>query len=478
MSSISIQEFEREYLKALKNESAAVFAGAGMSRVSGYVEWKELLREFAEDINLKVEKEDDLVSLAQYYYNQRGGNRSIISNKIIEEFTKETKQNENLEILTSLPIEKYWTTNYDSLIEDTLKNYSNRKVDVKRTVENLTTTLPGRDAIVYKMHGDITQPHNAVIIKDDYESYNEKRQLFTTSLQGDLVSKTFLFIGFSFEDPNLIYILSRIRILLGEEHNRMHYCFIREVKESEYQNHEDFIYDKTKQELRIQDLKRYGISAVLVKEYSEITESLRRIQFKHNLNSILISGSAEIYGDMDEDKAGQFIYTLSNQLVKRNFKIVTGYGKGIGTYVVSGVLEEVYENKYGHVSTYLTPRPFPFIHKGDIDIQEIAKNYRKTIVDECGVVIFIFGNKTDKETGEIVNASGVYQEFKIANEKDKVIIPIGSTGFMSKKILEEVENDLEKYWYLKDSIDVLMDELDPVKVFAEISKVITKVKGA
>ncbi|HAG10308.1 MAG TPA: hypothetical protein DCK76_02725, partial [Desulfotomaculum sp.] len=73
-------------------------------------------------------------------------------------------------------------------------------------------TLSDRDAVVYKMHGDVSQVHKAVITRDDYEKYELTHSLFTTALQGDSVSKTFLFIGFSFNDPNLNYILSRIRI--------------------------------------------------------------------------------------------------------------------------------------------------------------------------------------------------------------------------------------------------------------------------
>lgn len=477
INTTDIRVFEREYLKAMKEDSAAIFAGAGLSRASGYVNWKELLRELASDINLEVDKEDDLVSLAQYYYNSQGENRSSISDKIVEEFTKDAKENENLKILTMLPIEKYWTTNYDSLIEDTLKNYANKKADVKRTEKDLARTVPKRDAIVYKMHGDITLPHEAVIIKDDYETYNEKRQLFTTSLQGDLVSKTFLFIGFSFEDPNLIYILSRIRILLGKDNNRKHYCFIKELDRNDYKLDSDYIYDKTKQELRIEDLKRYGIYAVMINDYSEITESLQRIQFKHKLNNIMISGSAEIYDGFGKSNAEEFMFSLSNGLVKKDYKIITGYGLGVGTYIVSGALEEIYSNKFGRIESYLTTRPFPFIHKGEVDKTLIGSEYRNTIIDECGVVIFIFGNKRDKESGEIIIANGVLEEFEIAKNKQKIIIPIGSTGFAAEMIWNEINSDLENFDYLTDAIDILKSEKKSDRIIIEVSKIVSRMKG-
>ncbi len=104
------------------------------------------------------------------------------------------------------------------------------------------------------MHGDVSQVHKAVITRDDYEKYELTHSLFTTALQGDLVSKTFLFIGFSFNDPNLNYILSRIRIRL-EGNQRPHYCFLKRIVEADFDNKEDYDYAKIKQELQINDLK-------------------------------------------------------------------------------------------------------------------------------------------------------------------------------------------------------------------------------
>lgn len=188
-----------------------MFIGAGFSMNAGYVDWKSLLSGIAEDLGLDIEKETDLVSLAQYNYNENGQNRGVINHALFEEFTKEKDLDENHKILAKLPISTFWTTNYDSLIEKALRD-ARKIVDVKYNNSHLSLTIPHRDAVVYKMHGDKSNPNEAILIKDDYEQYYQKHAQFITSLSGDLISKTFLFIGFSFSDPNLDYILSRIRI--------------------------------------------------------------------------------------------------------------------------------------------------------------------------------------------------------------------------------------------------------------------------
>jgi hypothetical protein len=207
-----IEEFIKSYSKAIVEGDAAVFAGAGLSVPSGYVGWKQLIEPFAQSIGLTTEKETDFLAIAQYYCNSRG-NRSKMNEEILNAFTKNVFQNENVSILTRLPISTYWTTNYDHLIEDNICA-NNRKADIKIVQENLATNLSDRDAIVYKMHGDVLLPNQTVLIKDDYETFNLKRGLFATALKGDLISKTFLFVGFSFEDPNLNSVLARIKTLL------------------------------------------------------------------------------------------------------------------------------------------------------------------------------------------------------------------------------------------------------------------------
>ena len=52
----SIKKFIKEYSKEIIEDNAAIFAGAGLSMASGFLSWKELLRDIAIELNLYVDK--------------------------------------------------------------------------------------------------------------------------------------------------------------------------------------------------------------------------------------------------------------------------------------------------------------------------------------------------------------------------------------------------------------------------------------
>lgn len=451
----SVQELKREFTKAIRRNKAAIFAGAGLSCGSGFVNWKELLRELATDINLNVDKENDLVSVAQYYFNEKGG-RGQINQNLMNCFTKYVEPNENMEILSRLPIHTYWTTNYDSLIEDSLKT-KGKVVDVKFDSENFSNESPNASATVYKMHGDINYPSKAILTKDDYESYNETRQIFTTALQGDLVKKTFLFIGCSMTDPNMKYILSRLRLLL-QDNQRTHYCLLKRISKQDYVKNEisdenEYNYAVNKRNLEIRDLRRYGIDVVQFDEYTDIPKILKDIEVCCQLRNIYISGSAQVYGELWEGYVQKFIRRFTEECFERDFKITTGYGNGVGSFVISTVLEKVLET-HDDLDKYLCLRPFPYEAKYESNYAELKYKYRTSMIEPTGVGLFIFGNK--KVNGKIVLADGVFEEFNICKKLNKLIIPIVSTGYATEEIFHtEIENNLEEYEYLTRYLGIL-----------------------
>lgn len=284
------EELIRKYATAIREGNAAVFAGAGLSRSSGFVDWKGLLRPLAREISLDVDKETDLLSVAQFYRNRKRNNTAI-NQAIMNAFSKDVEPGENIKILARLPIFTYWTTNYDELLEKGVRE-ANRNPDVKSESDQLSIMKPDRDAIIYKMHGDVNRPANAVLTKSDYELYEHTHPLFRTALKGDLVSKVFLFVGFSFEDPNLDYILGQIHTLLGENVPE-HYCFFKKVQQSNYDDDAEYGYDLVKQEMQEENLRNYGIQTVFVDSYDEITEILQEIEKASRMKNVFVSGSAE-----------------------------------------------------------------------------------------------------------------------------------------------------------------------------------------
>lgn len=284
MEAITESTFIREFTRELHNKNAAVFVGAGFSMAGGYVDWKGLLKEIIHDLGLNPAEEHDLVTLAQYHCNQAGGNKARLTQTIFDHFAQTRTPTENHHILAQLPIQTYWTTNYDKLIETSL-NGAKKVPDVKYTIKQLAVTRLDRNVVVYKMHGDVEHAAEAVICKDDYESYPLKMSAFVSALRGDLIEKTFLFLGFSFTDPNIDYILSRVRVQY-EEHQRHHYCIQKKVSKLVAESDDQFKYRQLKQHYFIIDLKRFGIQTVLVNDYLEITTLLKKVAARYKRSSI------------------------------------------------------------------------------------------------------------------------------------------------------------------------------------------------
>lgn len=427
---ISKKDLIREIEKAIKSDELGAFIGAGLSIPAGFCSWKELLREPAEEIGLDVEKESDLVNLAQYYSNSK--KRTSIDDLIKSQFSQLVKPTENHKLLSQLPISTFWTTNYDKLIEKALEN-NMKKPYVKTKDEQLRGTNYNFDAIVYKLHGDVETPEDAVITRSDYEEFGyNKRKLFREVLEGDLLTKTFLFLGFSFEDPNFNYVIGRLRVLLDEKNTRKHYCIMKRVQDT-VENSE---YEKAKQELQIEDLNRYGIFTCLVNDYNEITEILSTLVDRYRRKTVFISGSAYCYPGYSRETAQTFIHKLSFELSKNGYRIVNGYGKGVGEFVLNGVADYCLTHN-SKINDFLTLMPFPQNSSLGIDLDTLYKENREQMIENCGIAIFVFGNK---ETENI--ASGVLDEYELSKEHGLACLPIEYTGGASKEIYDKTIQEI------------------------------------
>ena len=67
MSSYTKEGLVSDFASQLQLGKATLFIGSGISRKSGYAGWKDVLKDVAAEIDLDVDKEKDLITLAEYY---------------------------------------------------------------------------------------------------------------------------------------------------------------------------------------------------------------------------------------------------------------------------------------------------------------------------------------------------------------------------------------------------------------------------
>lgn len=450
----------------MKQGDIAIFAGAGLSVTSGYVNWKKLLEPISKQ--LRLDENIDLTEIAQYYKDKYG--RQGLNSLVFNAFDKVPRNNENVNWLAKMPISEYWTTNYDHVIEQAVtKQGKNFQKLVKQ--EDFKYHKIGREVAIYKMHGDKDSPDDVVLTKEDYQNYDLTRGMFTKLLSVELIRKTFVFIGFSFNDPNLERILSIAKQSLSGKSPQTHYCFMRKVQLIDYLDEnnklnrkriEKYIQDRNYQELRIAAMVKYGILTILINDYDEITLMLNHLYNKYITNNVFVSGGINPeklsdYGmfDMIDDtnsnlgSAETFLITLGKELVNNNFHIYTGFGAGVGNYLLAGVLQG---NKNGTNGNVINDE----IHISsmmEIKNIEIKNQIRERMIEQCSSSIIVFGYG-DKN-------SGTYQEYKIAEDKNKYIIPIKKTGLAAKQIYEIVKKSNRELIFLEkeNKISLVVKEI-------------------
>jgi len=425
------EEFLRDFTKEILKSSAALFIGSGLSRPAGYVGWKDILKEAAGDIGLDVEKESDLISLAEYYVNSKG--RTKIDTTISEFFSKDFLPTENHILLASLPITSYWTTNYDQLLEKTFKQ-ENLVYSVLTDDESYKKFIDRRGILLHKLHGDVDRPQETVITKKDYEEFPIKHEIILAKLKGEMCAKSFFFLGYSLSDTNIMHILSQIRLFYKDNPPKKHYCVMEYPKKTK----SNYKYMMRKQQHHIEDLKSYGIHSILVNDFNEITDMLSDIRKRISAKNVFISGAFE------EDANGycaKYARTISEWLIQNDFKIFTGYGKNVGVEVVAGAFEgckSFHDSvKKFNESVYL----FPFPYNKTMDGEKRRKLYthlRKNAILNTFITIVINGTK--QEENNIINSPGVLEEIKISLEQGNIVIPLAITGGAASIVWDEMKD--------------------------------------
>lgn len=308
--------------------TASLFVGAGLSQAAGYPGWGELLDPIRSDAGIPNDL-NDLPLVAEYYIQQLPGGRDRLNAHLLANLSAvSATPTEGHRQLARLKVAETWTTNYDCLIEE-----ADPELKVIVTDSELADSgFAGRRLI--KMHGSLGSGMKGwravpVIARSDYESYDRVHLRLWTALQAQYLRSTFLFLGFSFSDPN-IEVLLRLSRRLGPEAPH-HYTVIRRPLDGT---------DLRLHELQVADLEASGVSVAQIDQYEDLLPLLVSLVRRTRKPRLFVSGSVGHLDPADADMAKAFAHDLGTQLASLPKLQFTSLAGEIGLQLSFGLANE------------------------------------------------------------------------------------------------------------------------------------------
>lgn len=180
------------------------------------------------------------------------------------------------------------------------------------------------------------------------------------------------------------------------------------------------------------------------------------------MKDILISGAYEEANPLARKLISPFTTALSKKLIEENFRIITGYGKNIGSDIVAGAFlgccEAGIKPKDFRENVVLCP--FPYKKLNPSDRTKIYTSLRENMVSQTNVSVFICGEKCAKNSKTFINSPGVLEEYRISKQQGNLIIPLAATGGAAKEIWEIERNESSPSSRL-EGFKKLCSELNP-----------------
>lgn len=438
-----------KYINEIVNEilsgTFSVFCGAGADFDATNQEWQDIFTEKTKKLYKK--ESSDIYLLADLEKNYH--NTETFLDDVCANLTKVSNlESEHINNIVNLNINQIWTTNFDTIIENTIK----RKLGfyptiIKESSDLFTESLKSR-YIVYKLNGCVTKPNTMILTKSDFFTYFKKQRLLFEILKRQLVLDSFLFIGYSFTDDLVLNALREIKEVFPNK-GKSHYRFVlkNEDSDNEYLSlTEQYYFDN------------YNIKSIYINDYSQIDLYLKELYKRFCNHNVFISGS---FRQLKSNDTRVYTENLVNCLVKKltsnKYNIYSGNGRGLGEIVVAQI------NKCDSEDHFVN-RPLIFTNDS---IEEKNKKNR-LIMKDCDAMIIICGQ--DDSLVSSKNVINQFNEFLRQNEnKYCIVIPIPSTGYAAKEIFYSERFRNSNFYITNSSI---FNELEKTTDVTQIANIV------
>jgi len=241
---LKIPAIPKQLLNGIKDNKCVLFAGAGASMDAKMPSWKELVvalverlkEEYSNLPNRELEEVEKLLCEGKYMilaaYCLRKLGAYEFSDVLKQKLSCNGKKSYTHGLLAKIPFRAVITTNFDLFIEQT--NSANGRMcktllpnDMNISEERLGGALP-----VLKIHGSYETPDSIVLTKAGIRELLFNKPQYNETLKQYFTENTVLFYGYSFNDPDIDFILQGI-MADKKGLTRKHYALLPNVGEIE-----------------------------------------------------------------------------------------------------------------------------------------------------------------------------------------------------------------------------------------------------
>ena len=204
-----------------KKESLIPFIGAGFSIPLDLPSWADLIGQLGESLGYEKELFLELGSFSQLAefvckYKKREWNEFLLSvSSGFNSTESEQKRKNSIQhnALGELKFKTIYTTNYDLHIEGAIKDAGRTPFSISTYEDFLSSRTINYDCEVLKFHGTLQMQDTIILTESQYFERMNLEGAIDQKLRSDILRNSFLFIGYSFSDPNIRYIFYKLHKL-------------------------------------------------------------------------------------------------------------------------------------------------------------------------------------------------------------------------------------------------------------------------
>lgn len=434
---VTAKELVARFAEAVAVGDAAVFVGAGISQGAGLPGWNGLIKDARVAANVPSVIADAALA-AQYIANTDG--EGALHAAIKRKIDVDAQPTEVHARLVRLPVRDYWTTNYDLLIEDSLDGAGfdyQWVVDEQDYVGKPSAVTSTKR--VTKMHGSLERGEAGrrgwqvlpVITRADFERYEEQHPITWTRLRAAWLTSSFLFLGLSFDDPNVNLLLRLSRSLPAGIEAPPHYVVFAKKTDA---------IEQRLQELRVSDLKRSGVNVHLVESHTDLSPLLKQLEVRCRPALLFVSGSFDPNGANEEDQfATTVAQSIAAMLAAADRKVrpaVASFGGPAGQVVSRHFRDALPSSEYQpdlvrfyYRKARTGDESIPIEHRVGMAIftERTLEDMRSFVFPQVRAMVVIHGGTRTLDEVADARAHGV------------VVIPIAASGGAAKQLWDDMK---------------------------------------